>query len=84
MLKFRHIKIIETTATEKIAIAEKNLYAGPMPIADIEDIEDRLIKLKIPYVLIEAETTLPIETREEAGGQRYARGYFLFVTQVSV
>lgn len=81
MLQFRNIKIIEDKAQNlPIKIAEGHLFAGPMKIQEAEEWEERLEQNKTPYILAEAETSLPVDNGQEEAPVRFARGYFLFVS----
>lgn len=85
MLQFRNVKIIENKAqNEQIKITEGHLFAGPMKIQEAEEWEARLEATRTPYVLAEAETSLPIDNGQEEAPVRFARGYFLFVGEERV
>lgn len=81
MLQFRNVKIIEDKSQQPIKIAEGHLFAGPMRIQEAEEWEARLEATQTPYVLAEAETSLPVDNGQEDAPVRFARGYFLFVNE---
>jgi hypothetical protein len=82
-LKFHDVKVIEDAhqllATKQVKFDENYLFVGPISIQDAETWEDRLAKQKTPYVLAQAETTLPIDNGQESAPARYSKGYFIFV-----
>lgn len=84
MLQFRNVKIIENKSEQPIKITEGNLFAGPMKIQEAEEWEQRLEIQKTPYVLAEAETSMPIDNGQEDAPVRFARGYFLFIQEEKV
>lgn len=77
-LVFDNVVVIEDSHSllgSKIKIDESNMYTDLMSIAEIEEIEDRLIQNETPYVLAQVETVL-------SDPLRYARGYVLFTRRL--
>lgn len=84
--KYEEVVIIEDTHQllgKTIKIQEGHLFVGPLNIQEAEDWEKRLNRIKEPYVLAQAETTIPMKhvTKENPSFSdlRLTRGYFLFV-----
>lgn len=65
----------ELLTSKKIKLTEEYAFTNPMRIYDIEEIEARLERLNIPYVLAEIETTFN-------DPPRYKRGYVLFTEKL--
>ena len=71
--------------SKELAVAERHVFAGPTDIKDAEFWEERLSKGKIPYVLVQAETSMKIDDPnaedEENHSIRFAKGYFILVEE---
>lgn len=86
-LKFHDVKVIEDAHElldkKQVRITENHLFVGPVKIQDAETWEMRLAKQKTPYVLVQAETTIPVDDSKETSEIRFSKGYFIFVKEES-
>ena len=85
--EYHDVVVIEDShdlLNKKIKIREGNLFVGPINIQEAEEWEKRLNRIKEPYVLVQAETVIPVRGCQKDGNLedkdlRLAKGYFLFV-----
>lgn len=81
-MNFRNVVLIEDPNKlfgKSIKLSENNVFVGPHKIQEIEFWEERLTKMRTPYVLIQAETTMLVDSTSDESESRYAKGYFLLV-----
>lgn len=81
IIKFKHID-----GNANIKPTKGTIYAGPMSIYDIEEVEDRLIRAGRDYRLIEAEgvdTCMVLDELTASGRSpdKYFKGYVLLVEE---
>lgn len=73
----RNVKVIQEHLGG-VKVCDRNLFAGPMSISEVEYWEDRVGNLGKPYTLVQCELTVPVDDSDEDSQCRFARGYCLF------
>jgi hypothetical protein len=78
-MKFSRIIVIDDQSKgNNIPFNGNSCYCGPVDIQTAEEYEFNLNRMKIPYILAQAETVIQTEILDEVE-PRYARGYFIFI-----